>query len=212
MSDKQEKKGKERTEDLVLEPREALDRLIEGNRRFMEDRSEHPRRDAAQRAMLRKGQRPFAAIVGCADSRVPAELIFDQGLGDLFMVRVAGNVAAPVVIGSIEYAVAILGVKIVAVLGHEGCGAVQTALEDGPVTDSIQIIMNEIRPVVAEVGKTATDVLDAVVRANIINVSKALVSRSDTIRSRVERGDLLIVPLLYEFENGHVEQLHASTS
>ncbi|UCG52294.1 MAG: carbonic anhydrase [Candidatus Latescibacterota bacterium] len=187
--------------------REALERLLEGNRRFVEGRSEHPRTDANRRVLLHAGQEPFAAIVGCADSRVPVEIVFDQGLGDLFSVRVAGNVATQAVIGSIEYAVTVLGVKLVAVLGHERCGAVQEALEGVGATEPLEVILNEIRPAVTEARERGGSLVDATVRIHAVNVARALVDRSDTLRSRVESGSLTIVPLLYELDSGRVERL-----
>jgi len=190
-----------------LECQRALERLLEGNLRFVEHRPEHPRRDAAQRAMLRKGQRPFAAILGCADSRVPVELVFDQGLGDLFSVRVAGNVASKTVIGSIEYAVSVLDVKVVVVLGHEGCGAVQATLEGAGATDAIEVILSEIRPAATEARKRSDRPLEEAVRIHARSVAEALVARSETVRKRVESGDLRIAPFLYQLESGRVEPL-----
>lgn len=187
--------------------REVLESLLEGNRRFVEERTEHPRKDAARRAALSLGQKPKAAIVGCADSRVPMELVFDQGLGDLFSVRVAGNVPSPVVIGSVEYAVSVLGVRLVVVLGHEKCGAVQAVVENAEGTESLEIILDEIRPAVAEAREQGGDVLDLAVRANTMQTAETLASRSDVLLSRLESGDLLIVPLLYRLESGWVEPL-----
>jgi carbonic anhydrase len=187
--------------------REALDRLLDGNRRFAEDRSEHPHTDVGWRARLRAGQRPFAAVVGCADSRVPIELVFDQGLGDLFSVRVAGNVASPVVIGSIEYAALVLRVAVVAVLGHHGCGAVQAVLDGAGGTECQKIILGEIGPAVAEARERGGPPLETAVRVHAVNVARTLVARSKTIRSQVESGTLMVVPLLYNLESGRVERL-----
>src|SRR5690606_37181977 len=110
-------------------PAEALRRLLAGNRRFVTGRLDHPHQDAARRAAVAPVQRPFAALFGCSDSRLAAEIIFDQGLGDLFVVRTAGQVVGSEVLGSIEFAVAELDVPLVAVLGHDSCGAVGAALE-----------------------------------------------------------------------------------
>jgi carbonic anhydrase len=188
--------------------RKALERLLNGNRRFVEDRPKHPRSDRDRRAMLRGGQRPFAAIVGCADSRVPIARVFDQGLGDLFSVRVAGNVAAPVVVGSVEFAVDVLGVEVVGVLGHEGCGAVEAALDGSAATESLRSIIDEITPALRELGREGDgDPLDAAVRANSIHVADALLTRSEVLRERVAEGRLLIVPLLYRLASGSVERL-----
>ena len=108
---------------------EAWRRLADGNERFVDDRPEHPRQDADRRAELASGQQPVAAILGCSDSRVAAEVLFDQGLGDLFVIRNAGQVASASAIASIEYAVAVLGVPLVVVLAHDRCGAVKAAID-----------------------------------------------------------------------------------
>jgi len=187
--------------------RKTLELLLDGNRRFVEDRSEHPRTDAARRAELRTGQRPIAAVVGCADSRVPVEVVFDQGLGDLFSVRVAGNVASQVVVGSIEYAVEVLGVRVVVVLGHEQCGAVQAALEGAEASAPLELILNEIRPAIKEAQERGSPLLETVVRIHATNVASALAERSRMIQSRVESGELLIAPLLYDLGSGLVERL-----
>lgn len=117
------------TDETPLSPAQAWARLRAGNARFAADAMEHPSRGAARRAELAGGQHPFAVVLGCSDSRVPAELVFDQGLGDLFVVRTAGHVLDPAVIGSVEYGVAVLGAPLVVVLGHEGCGAVRAATD-----------------------------------------------------------------------------------
>src|SRR5919198_6012927 len=117
-----------------LSPAQAYEVLKAGNRRFVENTLQHPNQDADYRASLAPGQRPFAVLFGCSDSRLAAEIIFDQGLGDLFVVRTAGHVTGPEVLGSIEYGVGVLGTPLVVVLGHDSCGAVGAAcaaLEDG---------------------------------------------------------------------------------
>ena len=113
----------------------ALAKLIAGNRRYVQHRQQYPDQSLPHRKELVSGQHPFAVILGCADSRVPPELLFDQGLGDLFVIRVAGNLVDDVVLGSIEYAVEHLGTKLIMVLGHEKCGAVSAAVEGGTVRD-----------------------------------------------------------------------------
>ena len=110
---------------------DPLQRLIDGNRRYVDGRLQHPNQTPARREEVARGQKPFAAVVACADSRVAPEVVFDQGLGDLFVLRVAGNVANDMILGSLEYAVLHLGVGLVAVIGHKGCGAVQAAIGGG---------------------------------------------------------------------------------
>ena len=158
--------------EALVDPAAALARLDAGNARFVSGALEHPRRDHAHRAALSSGQRPYAAVLGCSDSRVPHEILFDEGLGDLFAVRVAGNTAADaIVLGSIEFAVAVLGVRAVVVLGHEDCGAVKAALDvarggdrpEGALTAVVDPIVPVAVDVLASMPADASDaaVLDA---------------------------------------------------
>ncbi len=124
-----------------LTPDAAVEELIQGNKRFATQKTKQPNRGSFRLREVAKGQKPFAAILGCADSRVPAEIVFDQGLGDLFVVRVAGNVATPEEIGSLEFGTAVLGTKAILVLGHTACGAVKATLEDKPVPGKIGSIL-----------------------------------------------------------------------
>jgi carbonic anhydrase len=146
---------------------EALERLLSGNARFVRGTPEHPRRDEARRAEQASGQTPFAVVLSCSDSRVPPEIVFDQGIGDLFVVRVAGNTAADdVTVGSIEFAVAAFDCPLLVVLGHQQCGAVKTALE--VVVEGKQIgrrLGALLRPMVPVVG--VADDLEAAVRENV---------------------------------------------
>jgi len=139
----------------TVAPQEALVRLKEGNQRFASGQSRHAHESAALRQQLESGQHPFAIVLGCSDSRVPVELIFDQGLGDLFVIRVAGNIITDDVIGSIEYARIHLNTQLLVILGHEGCGAVTAALEArnhaSPDPHGIQTIVKIIEPAIANV-------------------------------------------------------------
>src|SRR6188508_1701611 len=135
----------------MLSAREALDRLREGNRRFAANLSAAPTDNKARRNELVSGQEPFAIILGCSDSRVPAELVFDQGFGDLFVIRVAGNIVAPSQVGSVEFAASRFGTRLVVVLGHSGCGAITATLEEitGRATSqsrNLRSIVNRVRP------------------------------------------------------------------
>jgi carbonic anhydrase len=146
---------------------EALERLLEGNRRFASGAAEAPRRDAQRRAEQAKGQTPFAVILGCADSRVPPEIVFDQGIGDLFTVRVAGNIAVDdVTLGSIEFGVDVLDCPLLMVLGHEHCGAVKGAI-DGVSTGYLGALVAPIVPVVDAVRGTTEDDVAAAVDENV---------------------------------------------
>src|SRR4029077_6996990 len=137
--------------------------------------------DASRREALAKGQRPFAIVLGCADSRVPPELVFDQGLGDLFVIRVAGEVAPPEVLGSIDYAVDHLGCRAIVVLGHERCGAVDAALQvpAGTVPEgNLGELLKDILPAIEKIDRKAPDALDAAVKANAKAVAETVLHRS----------------------------------
>ena len=189
----------------------ALELLIEGNRRFASGQPTHPHVSRQWRTGLTKEQHPYAVILGCADSRVAPEVVFDEGLGELFVVRQAGHVADDDTLGSIEYAVGHLHVPLVVVLGHQGCGAVSAAvgavLRDEPVEGHILRLVDDIAPVVPE-GKGATvGVIDQVVRANVEQVVRRLRVCYPVLRSRVHRGELRVVGAYYPLETGVVEWL-----
>lgn len=189
---------------------QALERLLEGNRRFVEDPSDA--RAKGWRAGLAKGQRPFAVILGCADSRAPAELVFDQGLGDLFVVRVAGNVVAPSLVGSVEFAVAQLDVRLVVVMGHTCCGAVGATVEalrnPGELSKNIEDITRRIQPQIARVLAEAPDAgpttLRAAERANVQGSVKQLRRGSPFLKRLADAGQIRIVGTLFELETGRV--------
>ena len=193
---------------------EALDRLLAGNRRFADGVENEVWRDTARRVELAEGQNPFAVILGCADSRVPPEVIFDQGLGELFVVRVAGNtIAAPQVVGSIEFAVEEFGSVLVMVLGHERCGGVDGALtvvgEGGELPGAIADVTAPIEPVVRRVqaeepGLTGPELLDACVRENARAVAAELLERSETIAKLANAGGLEVLAAEYRLESGEV--------
>lgn len=189
-----------------------MERLLAGNARFVADRKlEH---DPLRRAELAGGQNPFAVILGCADSRVPPELVFDQGLGELFVVRVAGNTAAsPLTVGSVEFAVANLATRLVVVLGHQGCGAVGGAVataNDGTVhPGSIAEVVAPIVPVVAEVSATdpgisTEELCERSVRANVSATVAELAERSPLIAERVEAGEVELAGAEYRLATGEV--------
>lgn len=157
----------------AVTPREALARLKEGNQRFVSGQSSHAHESAALRHQLESGQHPFAIVLGCSDSRVPVEIVFDQGIGDLFVIRVAGNIITDDVIGSIEYARIHLNTQLLVILGHEGCGAVTAALEarDHASSDphGIQTIVKVIQPAIANIDASAPMPrrLDRAVESNV---------------------------------------------
>lgn len=195
----------------------ALERLKEGNRRFVAGETTAVT-GAARRAELVSGQQPFAIILGCADSRVPVEHVFDQGLGELFVIRVAGNIATPSNIGSAEYAVAKCGTRLVVVMGHSQCGAVTAALEEvltGKPLDSpnLRAITDNIRPAVEPALAQATQpdlavVLPGAVTANVRASIRTMRTRSALLEQVIRSGDLLIVGAEYALDTGEVAFLN----
>ena len=195
---------------------EALARLREGNRRFVANTMQAAASSApARRAALVEEQAPFAVILGCSDSRVPAELVFDQGFGDLFVIRVAGNIVAPSQIGSVEFAASRFGTKLVVVLGHTHCGAVMATLEEllGEARNesrNLRSIVDRVRPSVESlisirrVGNTDALMHEAV-RANVRASVNRLKHGSELLERLVEKAGLRIVGAEYSLETGVVE-------
>ena len=195
---------------------EALERLREGNRRFASDaRSHDTLLSHSGRAELAKEQRPFAIILGCSDSRVPAEIVFDQGLGDLFVIRVAGNIVAPSQVGSVEFAAARFGARLVVVLGHSQCGAILATLEElqqptAKRSRNLSSIVDRIRPSVEGLLKTELEHdLDALVRhavrANVGVSVDHLRHGSEVLEQMIRNDGLLVVGAEYSLETGVVE-------
>jgi carbonic anhydrase len=193
---------------------DALKRLRKGNWRFVNGKNDIARSiGEARRAELVDGQKPFAVILACSDSRVPVELIFDQGLGELFVIRVAGNIVAPSQIGSIEYAAARLGVRLVVVLGHSNCGAVEATLQ--ALTEKQEITSPHLRSIVESIspalepliGEPANVTLRKAVRANILQSVEQLQHASQLLEQLISSGDLTIVGAKYSIESGEVNFL-----
>jgi carbonic anhydrase len=195
---------------------EALERLREGNRRFVEEvRRSHAAGGRERRIELAAGQDPCAIILGCSDSRVPAELVFDQGLGDLFVIRVAGNIVAPSQVGSVEFAAERFGTRLVVVLGHSRCGAILATIEElsRPTTDqsrNLRSIVNRIRPSVQALLSTNLamhhdELVDQAVRANIRASVDHLRHGSEVLEQLVRTDGLLIVGAEYSLETGVVD-------
>jgi carbonic anhydrase len=182
-------------------PEEALDRLMAGNRRFAAGESQGLHRDLIRVSELTEGQSPYAAVLSCADSRVPPELLFDQGFGDIFTVRVAGNVAGSEEIGSLEYTVGVLGSMVVMVLGHSSCGAVSAAMKGGPVPGQISALFAHITPGIADAG----DDMDAAVAANVRAQARVLRTASPVMREAIAEGRLAIVGGVYDLHTGSVK-------
>ncbi len=186
-------------------PDSALAELLAGNQRFAQQQTTGLHRGAFRLKQVAKGQKPFAAILGCADSRVPVEILFDQGLGDLFVVRVAGNVATPEEIGSLEYAT-LVGAKVILVLGHERCGAVTAALAGKPVPGQIGSILEQIKPAIAATKGQSGDPLKNAIIANVQN-QVAIIASSPVVTDLVQAGKLKIVGGYYDLDTGVVSQL-----
>jgi carbonic anhydrase len=191
-----------------VSPSAALAQLKSGNARFVAGSLQHPHQGKARRDELAKGQTPFAIVLGCADSRTSPEVLFDQGLGDLFVVRVAGNVLNNESIGSIEYAVEHLGARLIVVLGHERCGAVKAAKETiashGKAPGHIQSLVKSIAPAVKA---TANADLDATVKANVLNVAESLRASAPILSEFVHSGAVQVVGAHYDLDTGKVEFL-----
>ena len=201
---------------MKIAAREALERLLEGNRRFASG-MRNADSLSSRRAELVTGQAPFAIVLGCSDSRVPAELVFDQGLGDLFVIRVAGNVVAPSQIGSVEFAAERFGTRLVVVLGHSQCGAVLATLEElrrpnNTPSRNLRSIVNRIRPAVegllaTDPGRDRETLVSEAVRANVRFAANQLRHGSDVLEQLIERDGLLVVGAEYSLESGLVRVL-----
>jgi carbonic anhydrase len=198
-------------EDWPESPAAALQLLVEGNKRFVAGDRLHPNQDADSRADAAQLQRPFAVLFGCADSRLAAEIIFDRGLGDLFVVRTAGHVVGAEILGSIEYAVAVLGTPLIAVLGHDSCGAISATLDvlehrvtpTGYMRDIVERVMLSV---LAVRDKAIADP-DVAVTEHIRYTTELLVQRSSLIASRLAEGRCGVIGLSYRLEEGTVRRV-----
>ncbi len=192
-----------------VSPDEALKRLIQGNTRFVSGHMTHvaPGHVAEARRAVAKGQMPFAIIVGCSDSRVGPESVFDQGLGDIFVVRTAGEVVDATALGSIEYAVGHLGSSLIVVLGHERCGAVSAAVSVTKEPGHIGAVLKAIEPAVEQTKGKPGDPVENAVRAQAIDVAKQLQNAKPILAERVQSGKLKIVAARYDLDSGEVEFL-----
>jgi carbonic anhydrase len=193
-------------------PDAVLENLLEGNKRFVEGKLLHPGRAPKDFIGLAEGQAPLAVIVGCADSRVAPELIFDQGIGDLFVVRIAGNLvsgAGPIVKGSIEYAVAELGVRFIMVLGHSGCGACKAAIQHIEASDALPGAIGDLiaplRTVVQMVADQPGDKLANVITANVKEGVKRLKGLEPILSKFVKSGEMKVLGGTYQLSTGKVE-------
>jgi len=196
-----------------ISPDEALRILKEGNARYVDGKLQHPHQGPERRALTSgQGQHPLAAVLTCSDSRVPPEIIFDQGIGDLFVVRVAGNVAATDEVGSIEYAVDHLGAPVVVVLGHSQCGAVTAVVDDAKLPPNIANLVAPIKPAVdkareANLGAAQDMLLKAAITGNVWQAMEDMLRLSPVIREKVRASQVELVGALYDLDIGQIQWL-----
>lgn len=188
----------------------ALQRLLRGNQRFVAMQLDHPDQTSDRRLEVSTGQHPFAIVLTCADSRVPPELVFDQGLGDLFVVRVAGNVLDDHVIGSIEYAAEHLEAPLVMVLGHERCGAVEAAVKGGEAPGKIASLLESLMPAVKIARSMPGDLLDNAVRVQAQRGASQLSTTGPILSHLVAEKHLAVVGARYDLDTGKVDLLPSS--
>lgn len=184
-----------------------LQRLMQGNQRYVTSTTVCHEDWTAKRSALLENQKPFAVIVACSDSRVPPEIVFDQSLGNLFIVRVAGNIVDDFAIGSIEYGVDVLGANLVLVLGHSNCGAVDAALKDMKFDNHIQEVVNAIKPAIADIKNEPGNRLENAIKANVRNVEETLKRSRPVLAKLLEKGKLRISGGYYDLKTGKVELL-----
>ncbi|WP_431886694.1 carbonic anhydrase [Micromonospora wenchangensis] len=194
-----------------ITPTQALAELQAGNRRFVAGVPRHPNQDAGHRAAVADGQHPFAVIVGCSDSRLAAEIIFDRGLGDLFVVRTAGHTAGPEVLGSVEYAVTVLGTPLVVVLGHDSCGAVQAARDTARTGTQppghLYSVVAAVGPSLRRAAQQGVHDIDGIVDIHIAQTVEVLLGNSPVIAAEVAAGRCAVVGMSYRLAAGEVHQV-----
>ncbi|MBP7527266.1 MAG: carbonic anhydrase [Syntrophorhabdaceae bacterium] len=186
---------------------QALQTLLAGNRRFATMKQTHPNQDRNRRDEVRAGQKPFAVIVGCSDSRIPPEILFDQGIGDLFVIRLAGNIVDDTALGSIEYAVDHLATRLVVVLGHAKCGAVTATAKGGDAHGHIGSIVKLIAPALELAKGRPGDLVDNAIKENAKLVAAAIASSKPILQEMVQEGKIAVVPAYYDIDTGLVEVL-----
>jgi carbonic anhydrase len=203
---------KAQADELVAQPSPTLDadaaleKLMAGNQRFVQHTPQYPHQSPSRLKEVAQAQYPFATVLSCADSRVPVEILFDQGVGDIFDIRIAGNIATPETIGSIEYAVTLLGTPVLMVLGHERCGAVTAAVKNEALPGDINRFVEAILPAVNQVKGRLGDAVDNAVIANV-NYQIQQLQRSPLIAQRLQSGQLKILGARYDLDTGRVKIL-----
>ena len=186
-----------------ITPDKALQELLDGNDRFVKRKRRNPNQTYSRLVEVAKSQKPFASILGCADSRVPSEIVFDQGLGDLFVCRIAGNIATTQQIGSLEFGSLVLGSKIIMVMGHERCGAVDAAIKGAQVPGQIGSLLEAIKPSVESSKEEPGDKLENACKANITAQVEKLKS-SPVLSKLIDEEKLTIVGGYYDLDTGKI--------
>jgi len=186
-----------------MDAQKSLDRLKQGNSNFVADKADGRLQNSSRRESLIGGQSPFAVVLSCSDSRVVPEIIFDTGLGDLFVIRVAGNVANTSTVASIEFAVKELQQKLIVVVGHQNCGAVTTAFAGADNGPNLSSLMHQLKPAMQQAGKHAS--IDEVAMENARLTANNLISRSEIIKNAFQNRGLEIVPAFYNLDSGKVD-------
>ncbi len=186
-----------------MSPDQALQRLMDGNKRFIKGKRENPHQNMSRLAEVAKSQKPFASILSCADSRVPSEIIFDQGFGDLFVCRVAGNIATHEEIGSLEFGTLVLGSKVIMVMGHERCGAVDATIKGAQVPGQIASLIDAIKPAVEKSANQVGDKLENAIKSNVLYQIEKL-KASPVISQLIKEEKLKVVGGYYDLDTGTV--------
>ena len=189
-----------------ITPDKALQELLDGNERFANKKRRNPHQTYSRLVEVAKGQKPFASILSCADSRVPSEIVFDQGLGDLFVCRVAGNIATREEIGSLEFGSLVLGSKVIIVVGHERCGAVDATIKGAQVPGQIGSLLEAIRPSVESTKEQSGDKVENACKANILSQIKKLKS-SSVLSKLIDEEKLIIVGGYYDLDTGRISRV-----
>ncbi|MFE3993686.1 carbonic anhydrase [Streptomyces goshikiensis] len=201
------------TETSIPTPADAFEMLLSGNLRFVAGSPEHPNQDAARRTETAPAQQPFAVMFGCSDSRLAAEIIFDQGLGDLFVVRTAGHVVGAEVLGSIEYGVSVLDCPLVVVLGHDSCGAIAAARDaaDGGQVPAgfVRDVVERVTPSVLAARAAGRDSADEILHQHIRHTVDLMLERSRVLAERVASGRLAVAGLSYRLADGSAQLVAA---
>lgn len=205
--------GTSHSPEQQLDPNKVLTKLLKGNERFVEGTSVFPHHDQATRTKTAtQGQKPMVSILSCSDSRVPLEEIFDMGVGDLFVIRVAGNIADPSEIGSIEYGAGHLGTPLIMVIGHTKCGAVTAVVKGDKVGGNILSLIDNIKPAVQNAktnfnNSSADELLYQAIKANVWQSIEDILTKSSEIRNLVKEGKVKVVGAMYDIESGKVTSL-----